>query len=181
MSWIISTTTIMITARQRDFIFLMGRWTIWLVLLLFIICYTTWYKNDKNFRFCFVIFLRISVFNLSIPQRCYNMSGKVTNDNRLRYFWDFEVLKRSEKWQEFVTIIPSKNIDNKRWENEIGLEYIFTYRYKEMFARNVSISTKTSQIDFSIQCHYIEALFTKRFMALLLKLHQIIMITCRIS
>ena len=127
---------IMITARQRDFIFLMGRWTIWLVLLLFIICYTTWYKNDKNFRFCFVIFLRISVFNLSIPQRYYNMSGKVTNDNRLRYFWDFEVLKRSEKWQEFVTIIPSKNIDNKRWENEIGVKYIFTYRYDEMFARN---------------------------------------------
>ena len=136
MSWIISTTTIMITARQRDFIFLMGSWTIWLVLLLFIICYTTWYKNDKNFRFCFVIFLRISVFNLSIPQRCYNMSGKVTNDNRLRYFWDFEVLKRSEKWQEFVTIIPSKNIDNKRWENEIGLEYFFTYRYEEMFTKN---------------------------------------------
>ena len=93
-------------------------------------------QERQEFPFLFCYFLRISVFNLSIPQRCYNMSGKVTNDNRLRYFWDFEVLKRSEKWQEFVTIIPSKNIDNKRWENEIGLEYISTYRYEEMFARN---------------------------------------------
>ena len=43
--------------------------------------------------------------------------------------------------------------------------------YNKNLILNVSISTKTSQIDFSIQCHYIEALFTKRFMALLLKLH----------
>ena len=55
--------------------------------------------------------------------------------------------------------------------------YGLSYKNICLLTLNVSISMKTSQIDFSIQRHYVGALFIKRFMALLLKLHQRIIIT----